>query len=715
MGCSASHSSGSLIKERSISNLSTPLRHSNGDMHVGSSASNPLGDPVNSISSVPMTHSKGVMDIGCSTSLPVGSPINEGANSTPSPPPANINGHIEEERSPSPLLQQPVDVKISNVTTQPSDTQKQTENEKTSDLEKQVDDFGWLDGKEREKKELTDKEIQRRKDGLFRILNTAITNIHHLLCSENAEEKWKEVLVKQFFFISNFVGFIRRIGPLPVDVVNKYSNEAGQKLSLTKSVCLVCKVVTTGWQKCAKRQGDKAIEQPSEVTLAAFSILWNFSDCSPEVTYNIVEDSCFLNTVREILTSYQVERINGAEMSEAESKMVGASLSIIHNLSKVDENVTPLRDKDFVAIVSPYLDSKTEQDRFKTLASLANLIDEKESEILQGKDDLLKMFLETLQKALQTIDHTCLVNSETWSAWESTLTIHRLARNHANKTLLVQMGCLRPLVELAQIGTVEETREAVGAIWFLAFDKGNQTKILEDKELNIVEMLIRLKEKWEDKTIQEAADGTMWLLRGQLQNNDKYKGKVKLYSNWDKVRAAVKQQSKLGVIGTKSKKGHIMISYNWSHQHVLIQIRDELKANGYSVWMDIDNMGGSTLQAMAEAVEMAHVVLICMSQKYKNSNNCKKEAEYAYQLQKKVVPLKMENDYKPNGWLGFIVGAELFYDFSGKYDFKVKFKELLKRIAVLFCEEGSETNYVTIIKETGSIRTLDRKRPCSPG
>jgi hypothetical protein len=39
--------------------------------------------------------------------------------------------------------------------------------------------------------------------------------------------------------------------------------------------------------------------------------------------------------------------------------------------------------------------------------------------------------------------------------------------------------------------------------------------------------------------------------------------------------------------------------------------------------MDIDNIGGSTLQAMAEAVENAVVVLICYSRKYKESENCR--------------------------------------------------------------------------------------------
>jgi hypothetical protein len=39
--------------------------------------------------------------------------------------------------------------------------------------------------------------------------------------------------------------------------------------------------------------------------------------------------------------------------------------------------------------------------------------------------------------------------------------------------------------------------------------------------------------------------------------------------------------------------------------------------------MDIDQMGGSLPQAMAEAVEGADVLLICMSNKYKHSPACR--------------------------------------------------------------------------------------------
>jgi len=56
------------------------------------------------------------------------------------------------------------------------------------------------------------------------------------------------------------------------------------------------------------------------------------------------------------------------------------------------------------------------------------------------------------------------------------------------------------------------------------------------------------------------------------------------------------------------------------------------------------------------------------------------EAEYAFQLKKKIIPLRMEGNYKADGWLGFIIGAKLFYDFSGKYPFENKVKDLVREV-----------------------------------
>lgn len=43
--------------------------------------------------------------------------------------------------------------------------------------------------------------------------------------------------------------------------------------------------------------------------------------------------------------------------------------------------------------------------------------------------------------------------------------------------------------------------------------------------------------------------------------------------------------------------GHIMISYNWGVQPLVLKLAASLKAAGYPVWLDVEQMKGSTLDA----------------------------------------------------------------------------------------------------------------------
>ena len=56
------------------------------------------------------------------------------------------------------------------------------------------------------------------------------------------------------------------------------------------------------------------------------------------------------------------------------------------------------------------------------------------------------------------------------------------------------------------------------------------------------------------------------------------------------------------------------------------------------------------------------------------------EAEYTFQLRKDYIPLMMQKRYRPDGWLGAILGAKLFFDFSGKYPFDKSMQGLLKEL-----------------------------------
>ena len=109
---------------------------------------------------------------------------------------------------------------------------------------------------------------------------------------------------------------------------------------------------------------------------------------------------------------------------------------------------------------------------------------------------------------------------------------------------------------------------------------------------------------------------------------------------------------------------HIMISYNHASKETCLKIKQELESKGYRVWIDVEQMYGSSLESMANAIEDCSVFLMCVSEKYFQSPNCRLEAEYAIRLRKPIVPLIMDEGYSPLGWLGIIMGDKIYYKFA---------------------------------------------------
>ncbi|CAK8680829.1 unnamed protein product [Clavelina lepadiformis] len=133
--------------------------------------------------------------------------------------------------------------------------------------------------------------------------------------------------------------------------------------------------------------------------------------------------------------------------------------------------------------------------------------------------------------------------------------------------------------------------------------------------------------------------------------------------------------SDLTVSGDEEQK-HIMISYNWADSKQLAhKINDELCKAKYKVWIDKNEMHGPVFGKMAEAVENADLFLMFATKHYMTSENCQMEAAYAKDLKKTIIPIKVEQGYKPNNWLGLFCAKELYYDFSN-CKFEEKFNEL---------------------------------------
>jgi hypothetical protein len=63
------------------------------------------------------------------------------------------------------------------------------------------------------------------------------------------------------------------------------------------------------------------------------------------------------------------------------------------------------------------------------------------------------------------------------------------------------------------------------------------------------------------------------------------------------------------------------------------------------------------MDAMSDAIEGADVMMYAVSLRYKESANCRIEANYAHQQELDMIPLMVQENYKPQGWREFWFSA----------------------------------------------------------
>ena len=192
-------------------------------------------------------------------------------------------------------------------------------------------------------------------------------------------------------------------------------------------------------------------------------------------------------------------------------------------------------------------------------------------------------------------------------------------------------------------------------IWALTFND-QICRMLIDEQKRFLEHLRTDVIRSEDAGVQSAVQGILW----RLDNG-------------------TSRATAPALIDEDHLHYDLMISYSHANKDLCLQLYEHLTQLNFRVWLDLENMFGSTIHAMATAIESSSIILVCMSQSYKQSAYCRSEAEYAFTRQRKIIPLLMENKYRPDGWLGLICASKLYVDFT-KQTFDAAANKLLSQI-----------------------------------
>lgn len=112
----------------------------------------------------------------------------------------------------------------------------------------------------------------------------------------------------------------------------------------------------------------------------------------------------------------------------------------------------------------------------------------------------------------------------------------------------------------------------------------------------------------------------------------------------------------------------VFISYQWDKQKDIIKLYDKLTSLGIKCWLDIYQMGGgdSLYFKIDEGIRNCCVVISCVTMRYSQSANCRKEIALSDSVSKPIVPILIEKGlkYPPSGPMSPTLGVLKYIDFT---------------------------------------------------
>ncbi|XP_033109934.1 uncharacterized protein LOC117111170 [Anneissia japonica] len=319
-------------------------------------------------------------------------------------------------------------------------------------------------------------------------------------------------------------------------------------------------------------------------------------------------------------------------------------------------------------IIHPYSRCTDKTIQVHAIVCLCQLQSEDGKDMFLQDEILVLTLTDAIRHALNSPDH-CYAEVQLSFLLKG---LAQLASKDTNHSILLSNGVIDLLKSVVRVGDVKESNICMNAFWLLSFDPSAKQLMRDDSEL--MDML-DTQSKCDMQNTRNAADAVIKQVE-EIDASQVIGGNDESNEETTDEQELIKTEQE-----TPKKRKHVMISYQWDTQEILLRVRDKLKECGYELWMDVDNIGGSTLQAMAEAVEESAVVLVCYSHRYKSSPNARTEAEYAFQLRRDIIPLKMEKGYQADGWLGAIIGTKLYIDVDPEGNgFDTSMKALIKEL-----------------------------------
>ncbi|CAF2638603.1 unnamed protein product [Rotaria sp. Silwood2] len=195
-----------------------------------------------------------------------------------------------------------------------------------------------------------------------------------------------------------------------------------------------------------------------------------------------------------------------------------------------------------------------------------------------------------------------------------------------------------------------------------------------------------MRQRWTANAIQWKIDGEKNFVASQEKNKEKGQDIIETVIStvkFDESKASyqyIRGDYRFNLHDYQIVDTYVMISYCHEDEEICHQIYNSLrKLTPYQLWVNKHYLHSANPDVVATAMEKADIVIMCFSNKYRESSVCRLEGEYADKRNRPIIPVRVEAEYKPTGWLNDVVGQRKHIDFIDlNFDFacQVLIKEI---------------------------------------
>lgn len=404
-----------------------------------------------------------------------------------------------------------------------------------------------------------------------------------------------------------------------------------------------------------------------DATKYCLSTLWNYSDTSQEIANKVLDPELLKLLMGNVIQYSTFHYVGSLRILF----LLNASIAIIHNVIRHHKNLNVSQNVELKeTLVEISTRNNVDYLVIHSLITLSCLVDENDLHFLVDGDRLIKVLIKYIRSANQELSK----GFEGFPIWKLVNGLRHISEFSDMKKIIVKEDGIRLMFDILKDPSSDENIEkCLDVLWNLCLDEDIKKNIVNNFDLKNV---MKQFEDHKCPKIKKCHDGIFGLV------NDEADLTSSIYFN----------------TGVSEYKFDVFISYAWANKPIIMHIYNALCNSKINVWIDKDQMKGSTLEAMANGIDNSGIFIMAISSAYENSHNCRLEAEYAVPSGKPIIPIVVEPEYEPDSWLGIIMETMTPYDFSDIRGFARSYSGLLKNIEHVFIND--EDSIVPNISET---------------